>query len=208
MKIPVQKLILLIITILNIVFFQTLQAQSTYKITNSKDVGLKLSGTSTLHNWTMETKTVSADGQFKFEAGNDAKLQSLQSFIFSFQVKSLKSDKKGLDNNAYESLKADQFKEISFKLISATVVPQQKNKYLIKSVGHLSIAGSTKEIIINVNCQVNQDKTITCTGSQKLNMTDYKVKPPTFMLGAMKTGDEVTIDFILVLKEFNHLSSN
>jgi len=29
-------------------------------------------------------------------------------------------------------------------------------------------------------------------------MTDYQVKPPTFMGGAMKTGDALTLDFTMV----------
>ena len=29
-------------------------------------------------------------------------------------------------------------------------------------------------------------------------MSDYQMKPPSFMLGAMKTGDAITLDFVLV----------
>jgi len=53
---------------------------------------------------------------------------------------------------------------------------------------------------MDVYCIVNKDATITCSGSEKLNMTDYNVKPPSFMFGAMTTGDAVTLDFNVVYK--------
>jgi hypothetical protein len=32
-------------------------------------------------------------------------------------------------------------------------------------------------------------------------MTDYHIKPPTYMLGALKTGNKLTIDFTMVVKK-------
>jgi len=39
-------------------------------------------------------------------------------------------------------------------------------------------------------------------------MTDYNVKPPSFMFGAMKTGNTVTLDFTVVYKNQNGLVLN
>jgi hypothetical protein len=44
---------------------------------------------------------------------------------------------------------------------------------------------------------VNPDKTITITGAQKIKMSEFGVKPPTFMLGALKVGDVVTVEYNL-----------
>jgi hypothetical protein len=55
---------------------------------------------------------------------------------------------------------------------------------------------------MDVSCVVNKNKTITCTGSDKLKMSDYQVKPPSFMLGAMKTGDAISLDFTMVFKKY------
>jgi len=48
---------------------------------------------------------------------------------------------------------------------------------------------------------VNPDGSIACSGSEKLKMTDYKIKPPVFMLGALKTGDVLNINFSLTFKK-------
>jgi len=178
-----------------------LHSQSVYKIYESKDIDMKLSGTSTLHKWTMEAKTFDGDGQFNFKPGTADILTSIKNLNFSLAVQDLKSGEKGLDKNAYKALKSDQYKDIDYKLTSATVGTGAGNKYMVKTQGNLTIAGVTKPILMDISCVINKDGTITCSGSYKLEMTDYKVTPPTFMLGAMKTGDAITLDFILVYKK-------
>ncbi len=189
-------------TILVIIFStgmkDALNAQSLYTVENSKAVSIKLNGTSTLHNWSMKAQELNGQGYFSFLPGEGNELKSLDSMMFSVQVENLKSDEKKLDKNAYKALKAEQYKDIVFKLISSVVIPLKKHTYLIKALGNLSIAGVTREITLNVSCQVNKGKTILCTGSENLNMTDYHVTPPAFLLGAMKTGDAIVLEFKLL----------
>ncbi len=182
-------------------FSQLLLSQSIYKIIDSKDIDMKLLGTSTLHKWSMDAKTFEGEARFIFSSVNVNELTSLKSLGFSLEVQDLKSGEKALDNNAYKALKTNQYKDIVYKLTSATVSPEKENRYIIMTKGNLTVAGVTKQITMKILCVVNPDGTITCTGSDKLNMTDYHVKPPSFMLGAMKTGDEITLDFKLVYKK-------
>jgi len=181
-------------------FTGNLYAQAIYRLTDSKDINMKLSGTSTLHNWTMNANAFGGEAQFEIKP-DSRQLTAIKSLTFSLAVQDLKSGENGLDKNAYKALKTSTYKDIVFKLLSATVVPEKDNKYLIKAHGNLTIAGVTKEVTINVSAVVNENGTITCNGSHQLNMTDYQVKPPTFMLGAMKTGDSITLDFTLVYKK-------
>ncbi len=177
------------------------QAQSIYKIQETKDVNMKLSGTSTLHNWVMNAQNTTGVAQFGFKGAGDTQLNSLKSLTFSLIVTDLKSGEKGLDKNAYKALKSDQYKDIDYKLTSAIIKPESGGKYLIKTKGNLTIAGVTKEVDMDVYAVINKDGSITCTGSDKLNMTDYSVKPPKFMLGAMKTGDAITLNYTLLYKK-------
>ena len=177
------------------------QAQPTYKIQETKDIDMKLSGTSTLHNWVMNAQNTTGVAQFGFKGTGNAELNTLTSLTFSLLVTDLKSGEKGLDKNAYKALKADQYKNIDYKLTSAVIMPQSEGKYLIKTKGKLTIAGVTKETDMDVYAVVNKNGSITCTGSDKLNMTDYSIKPPKFMLGAMKTGDAITLNYTLLYQK-------
>ena len=180
---------------------QLLFAQSIYKIQETKDIDMKLSGTSTLHNWVMDAQTFTGEASFAFNSGTTKQLVSLHALTFALNVKDLKSGESGLDNNAYKALKTDQYKDIIYKLISADIQPENSGKYLMKTQGNLTIAGVTKDVAMDVYAVVNTDGSITCTGSEKLEMTDYQVKPPTFMLGAMKTGDAITLNYTLIYKK-------
>lgn len=158
---------------------------------------IKLSGTSTLHDWDMNG-VFHIDGKFNLKEGTN-KLLSLSSLNFVLPVTNLKSEKKKLNETAYKALKAEEHKEIYFKLNSATVSEVQPNRYKVMALGNLTIAGVTKPITMEVLWIINADQTVTCAGVQKLKMTDYKVEPPSF-LGFMKTGDDIALDFSFQFK--------
>ena len=104
-----------------------------------------------------------------------------------------------MDSRTYDALKADKFKTIDFKLISATPVSNQNNKSQFKVVGQLTISGSTRQLTMIANSQRNADGSVTVTGQQKLKMSEFGIKPPSFMFGALKVGDNLSIDYTVKL---------
>ena len=170
--------------------------QTAYKLKGPNT--MKLFGTSSLHKWSMTSTSCAGDAQFNFTAGATNVLTSIGALSFMLPVLSLKSGKSGLDNNAYKALKTDRYKNIIYTLTSAKVASVVANRYLLKTKGDLNIAGVTKDMAMDVYCTVNKDKTITCTGASNIRMTDHNVQPPTFMSGAMKTGDAIKLEFNMV----------
>lgn len=163
----------------------------------TKEGNMKLSGTSTMHDWTM-LGHFQVQGNFEVAEGTH-QLRSVNELNFMLPVQNLKSDKKKLDETAYKALKTDTYKDILFKMTSSTIKEVQRNKYAVTATGNLTIAGVTKPVTMNVTWILDENNTITCTGIQKLKMTDYDVKPPSF-LGFMKTGDEIELDFTFQFK--------
>ena len=94
-------------------------------------------------------------------------------------------------------MKADEYKDIRYELSSSSI-STEKGGYLLKTNGKLTVAGNTKDIVMDVHVVVNENSTISFKGSYKLNMTDYEVEPPSFALGIMKTGDAITLGFDVV----------
>jgi polyisoprenoid-binding protein YceI len=68
-----------------------------------------------------------------------------------------------------------------------------------KCSGDLTIAGQTKSVTMDVEFRLGSDGAAV-KGSYTLEMSDYGIKPPTLMLGAIKVRDPVTIRFDLLLK--------
>jgi polyisoprenoid-binding protein YceI len=161
-------------------------------------VDLVVSGTSTLHDWTM--KSVKADCNALFLLNPSGNIAGVQTMTFSTPAIGLKSDHTGMDNNAYKALKTDKNPTITYTLTSATAAPAANGQTTVKCTGNLSIAGTTKEEEIVATCKTNPDNTITVTGTRKINMPEFSIAPPTFMMGTIKTGSDVVITLTMLLK--------
>src|SRR5690554_7280057 len=61
----------------------------------------------------------------------------------------------------------------------------------------LTLAGVTRQIQMDVNVEETSEG-IRYTGSVPLKMSDFEIRPPTAMFGALRTGDEVTVGFDVV----------
>jgi polyisoprenoid-binding protein YceI len=182
LKIGIQVLALLFISLSSL-------AQTTYKQTGTPSV--LIAGTSTMHDWTMESKQSNYTASFEINAdGTPAKLNSVSVVI---PAESLKSKEKAMDKNAYNSLKTDKYKEITYQLTTSKITGKT-----ITCSGNLTIAGTTKPLDVDVTYEV-VNGTMVIKGSKKIKMTDFKVEPPTFMFGAIKTGDEITISINVTL---------
>jgi polyisoprenoid-binding protein YceI len=148
----------------------------------------------------MEDKVVTCSAEFMYLAGRTVP-QSLANFTFSFPIHSLKSGESGMDSKAYGAMKAKTGGNIVFTASHSTIAPGAGNQFSVKSSGNLTIAGITKPVVLTAACNLAADGSITCTGTDKLLMTDYQIKPPTYMLGALKTGNALTIDFTMVVRK-------
>lgn len=169
-------------------------AQSTYSVMETEQKDIRLFGTSTLHDWEMNAQNTTGEAEFQFKSGSSTELASISSLSFELNVADLKSDNKQLDKNAYEALRSEVYKDIGYTLVSSSITSEQGG-YLIQSKGDLTIAGVTKAIFMDVHFVLQTDDTVKVQGTYQLNMKDYDVAPPSFMWGAMKTGDALTLDF-------------
>ena len=166
------------------------QGQASYAQTSTARISI--SGTSTLHEWTMTSEKGTYDAVFEINAQGDP--QQLTSLVVSVPAESLKSGKSGMDKNAYSALKTDKNKQVTFQLTSAKIDGKS-----IRCQGTLTIAGTTKQIDIEATYTILADGSIQCKGSKKLAMRDYNVEPPSFMFGSVTTGNEITVSFDVIL---------
>lgn len=195
LKIQQPWLTLKIVMLLFVLSPMAIMAQTAYKLVPGKNNTIKVLGKSNVHDWTMNSTGIESQGAFKFNTNGE--LIDLVSLKFMVQAKSLKSEKESMDTRTYKSLKADLFPKITYQLTFASITMVQANKYSIQTTGNLTIAGKTQTISMKVSALVNMDGSISCHGAEKLMLTDYGIEPPSFMLGAMKVGNDLVIQFDL-----------
>ena len=168
--------------------FQVALSQN-YILNNSSSV-LEVNGTSSLHDWTLETEKQSG----KVVLSNAETLE-ISSLDFSVEAESLKSGKTSMDKNTYKALKTDDHKTMDFSL---SVVKQVKkitdNSFKVFTTGKMTISGVTKTISLDMTVKLEGGKLL-LEGEKSFKMTDFGVDPPTALLGTIKTGNEITIVF-------------
>jgi len=181
--------------LLTLAFSQVLHAQTAYKL--GPKPTMDLYGTSTLHNWEMSAHSFAGSAQITLTSDNQ--LSSINGLTVMLPVHNLKSEHDGMNDNAYEALKADTYRDIVFKLTSSKIVSSGGNKYQITAYGNLTIAGVSKQITLTATGQVNADGSIGVSGTVPLKLSEFNIERPSFMLGTMSVGDALTLNYSLVL---------
>ncbi len=170
-----------------------IQAQ-TFNLKNTEST-VTVFGTSSLHDWHVVAETKS--GQIIFK---DLETGELETCTLDVVSQSLKSGKKAMDKNTYKALKTETYKSIFFQLTSVqSIIDKGIGKFLIKCQGDLTITNVKKQIPIEFTIEIIQDKIIV-TGSKSIKMTDFNIEPPTALLGTIRTGNEITIQFKTIYK--------
>jgi polyisoprenoid-binding protein YceI len=180
---------------------QSLRSQSIYRLSADKDATIKVLGSSNINNWTMTSLNAESQGDFKFDENDQ--LSALSSLSLFIDTKSLKSQLESMDDRTYKAMKADKYPNIIYKLSSAVVTSVEKNRYIVKTTGELTIAGVTQTVAMNLSVLVNTGNIISCTGAQKIKLSDYNIDPPSFMMGAMKVNNDLAIQFNLQYSKNN-----
>jgi polyisoprenoid-binding protein YceI len=168
-------------------------AQSAYQL-DADQTEVSVDGTSTLHDWTMTLEKGRSAGSATFTI-NGASFTGIEALQLTFEAGGLKSGKVPMDNNAYRALKTDEHPEIKFEFKEMKEIKAADDGFLTTVMADLTIAGFTNPVTTIATCAVQSDTALICTGSHAIKMTDFEIDPPTVMLGSVKTGDDLTINY-------------
>lgn len=168
---------------------------------------LWLAGTSSMHDFESRTSTLGlvllrepAQADPADAAGLRQWLEGggLTGLTLTVPIETMRSGKSGLDKNMLKALRATEFPEIHFQMKEARIGTARGDTLPVTADGTLEVAGQERPV--TVNGQLVPAETGTwLEGTHNLKMTDFGVKPPTMMMGAIKTHDPVVVKFKLLL---------
>jgi hypothetical protein len=173
---------------------------------------LELDGDSNLHRYSAKARHIEVgvdlDEARAAAAATPPDLETLvrghfvKSFALVVPVDQLSSGEKGLDENMRKALKGAQYRNIRFQMDSYDVrMPSPSaTAFTVTLHGRLSLAGVERRIDVAATC-VRVGQGLRLSGSKELLMTDYQIKPPTLMFGAIKTADRITVKFNATLQK-------
>lgn len=157
-----------------------------------------VSGTSTLHAWTVKGGTIDGDAVFtgEWSATNPQAIQ-FHSIELTIPVNSLKSSEgSGMDDTMYKALDLKNHQTITYKLTHAALKSgpsSGNNEYRFDTTGDLTVSGNPRSVNLELEVQSRGQGQLTISTGIQLKMTDFGVKPPTAMMGVIKSGDVVDV---------------
>lgn len=178
-------------------------AQSPVQLTARSDSKLSVDGTSNLHAWSCKATSIEASlvvdpGYAKAET--TALQQEIKRVDVKVPVGNLKCGHGKMDDNMYKALKAQDEPQIHYILGSFEVVPGAgRDEFTLKTVGTLTVAGVNNTVKMDVIAHRLADGSLRAEGQLPILMTDYGIKPPTAIFGTLKTGNQVTVKFDLLV---------
>lgn len=157
-----------------------------------------IKGSSSLHDW--ESAITQMEGKGSFETKDDA-LVAVKDVVIKIAVKGIKSKEgKKMDNKTYETFNADKNPYITYTLSNAVVKVNASSAVTLEAAGKLTMAGNTQSTPLSATGKKLPNGDLQLSFSKKLKMTDFKMEPPVMLLGTIKVGDEITVDFDFVLE--------
>jgi polyisoprenoid-binding protein YceI len=160
---------------------------------------LTISGTSNVHDFECKTNKFSA--YIDVDPGYTKDLTKVVRPIVSVNVviavKSLSCGNKKMDENMYSTLRADQNQIIRYTLSGYDILNGSATGFAAQTTGTLTILGKQKLVAMKIDASRLNDGKATARGEETLLMSEFGIKPPSFMFGTMKVGDEIKVRFEL-----------
>ena len=162
---------------------------------------ISFTGTSSLHGFSCKTTQFDALLSVDPEYATDlaALARPIGAVNVTIPVRSLSCGNKGLESNMLKALKANEHATITFRLDNYEIDAASRTEagFTAQTVGALKIAGRERPIQLRVRGERHPDGAVRVRGERDLLMSDFGIRPPTMMLGAIKTGDRIVVKFDL-----------
>jgi hypothetical protein len=181
----------------------TAGAQSASAIRLRLDPGseVTIEGTSSMHAFHCKTNKIMA--YVDVDPGYTKDLTKVARPIVSVKVnivvRTLTCGNGQMDKNMYSTLDADKNPIIKYTMSGYDILDGSASPaaFVAKTTGTLTISGTEKVIAMKINAERLSDGKATAQGEQDVLMTDFGIKPPSFMFGSLKVGNEIKVKFNL-----------
>jgi YceI-like domain len=161
---------------------------------------ISILGNSTVGAFTCESTGATGSGRAGLEhetTGESFVEASLLSPVAAFDCKNGK-----ITSDLQKALKKDEYPQVALAIDAGFARPSNEDEageFVIRVAGTLTIAGIDQPIDMTFNAVRESFFTFRLKGIHSILMSDFGISPPSALLGLIKTNDQITIDFDLVL---------
>jgi polyisoprenoid-binding protein YceI len=174
--------------------------QSVATLSVQPESKLWIDGTSNKSDWNVSANAFSGHVTMNAEpTADDPGVQEVHLTVVANQILSGKSTI--MDRLMHKALMVEEHPEIVYELTGAalTQAGSSASVFMLQTTGNLTLGGVTKPVEVMVEGEMLDGGSVHFTGSHVLLMSDFGLTPPVAMYGALRTSDECTVHFDLVV---------
>lgn len=179
------------------------RAQSTAELAVGSESRVWIEGSSNIHSWSCSATAVDATIAVEVAFKEDPDFpRYLKTVRVKVPVTALKCGHDQMDKSLRRALKADDTTRSPYITASFEAVrngSDTTNALTVNTIGALEIAGRENTVKMNVGTTRLANGTIEAQGEVPILMSDFGVKPPTALFGALRANDRVVVKFALTL---------
>jgi len=191
------------ITLALIAFVTTAaRAQSTAELAVGSESRVWIEGSSNIHSWSCSATAVDATIAVEVAFKEDPDFpRYLKAVHVKVPVTALSCGHDQMDKSMRRALKVEDTTRSPYITASFEAVrgASDTNALMVSTVGALEIAGRENAVRMDVGTTRLADGTIEARGEVPILMSDYGIKPPTALFGALRASNRVIVKFALKL---------
>jgi polyisoprenoid-binding protein YceI len=165
---------------------------------------LAIDGKSTVRDFTCRAREVKAQltpGNAEGSLALEQLTGALREVQLEIAVAKLDCANATMNEHMLNAMQATQHPTLRFRMSSYEVGAVKDGQVPLRIKGELTMAGTTRPVDLQASGTAGLDGELRVRGRYTLRMTEWGVKPPTLMLGAMKVFDPVVIRFDFTLAQ-------
>ena len=167
---------------------------------------LKISGTSSVHDWEVKTLLIGGrmvwDSSFPLDPSKAElpKLTTTPKVSVIVPVRNIESGKQRMNEVMHGAMNAQKHKFARYNLKEIKVVDKKRKAgvpIVFNTKGTLNINGKSAPVSMQISIAKRKGDKLKVSGKTKLRMSQFGITPPApkIALGLITTGDEVSVEF-------------
>ncbi|HSV76596.1 MAG TPA: YceI family protein [Bacteroidales bacterium] len=160
---------------------------------------ISILGNSNVQRWSAVVPRVNANADIVVNNGRIEAISRLQVEIDATAITG--SEGNIMTNKIQETLSTRQNPRIIFRMNRVNGITHNGSEFNVNATGNLIIAGVTRPVEITAQGRVLPNGDIQISGVEELKMTSWQLEPPRAMLGALRTSDDFTVNFLITLRK-------
>ena len=167
---------------------------------------LKISGTSSVHDWEVKTLLIGGrmvwDSSFPLDPSKAElpKLTTTPKVSVIVPVRNIESGKQRMNEVMHGAMNAQKHKFARYNLKEIKVIHKKRkagDPIVFNTKGTLNINGKSAPVSMQISIAKRKGDKLKVSGKTKLRMSQFGITPPApkIALGLITTGDEVSVEF-------------